>query len=821
MVPSWQKLCHPSFLLIHLTVAFTFGIGLASQLPEGQTRLSWLLTTACAAATLIASLRNNRWRHGLLLITFLATGLLHGQLHLQPNLPASHLSNFITPDQEQTCLATLMEPPRIGRERSQLLVATKELLLPDQPSKAQEMAVLPVTGLVRVTMRGPPPAPLTPGDSLLIHGRFNPPRGFHNPASFNLPAHLAREEIFLTAWVTSPQHIVALGQKTAGDPGHLLLAQRLRGRIITFINQTLPPPTAGLYRALLTGDRSGLAPETREAFQRLGIAHLLAISGLHMALLAAGCHLLFSWLVSRSEFLLLHLPVKKIVAAISLVPLLFYCLVSGLQPPAVRAFIMISLFLLAIIINGQWHTPTNISLAALIILLFNPAELSSASFQLSFAAVIGLALILPRLIAPLPAASNPWQRTRGWLITGLAVAVAASVATLPLVLFYFQRTSLVGVAATLVFEPIFCIWSLTWGLLAVPFIFIFPQLASLLLHLGAGGLSLSHSLALAWGDTPSISLWLPPPAPLLIAIYFGGLFLLCLSRRRPVQLVGLAACLLLFIPWPVSRPHDQITILDVGKGNCAVIELKSGETILVDGGGPHSPTFDVGRRVIAPYLRQQRIKELDLIIVSHGDSDHYSGIPFLLKNFPCGELWLAAPLDPDPGLQRLVAAARQQQVAISQPLPGATFPARASGKIKLLSRLHLQPELNDNEQSLVISFRSGPHSFLLPGDIGQTGERALIDDLGHHTVLVAPHHGSSSSSSPPFIAAANPDYTIFSSSAFHHNRFPAPEVTARYQEQGARMLHTGKLGAIRFTVRDEQLRPLLFHQQQQHFIPLP
>ena len=541
-----------------------------------------------------------------------------------------------------------------------------------------------------------------------------------------------------------------------------------------------------------------------------------------MALLAAGFYATISFLLKRSKSILLYLPADKITAGLTIIPLFFYCLISGFQPPAVRAFIMISVFLLAKIRDGQWHGPTNIALAALIILLINPLDIFSISFQLSFVAVIGIALILPKL-QTLFTPQHPINLLRflaNWTSGALAVSVAASLATLPLVLFYFQRTSLIGTVATLLFEPLFCIWSLGWGLLAIPAIFVWPGLAEALLSIGGIGLSMSHKLALTMGSWSWISYWSGPPSLPVIMLFYVGILTLFYGTKL-LRLAGLTACLPLFIPWPHSLNHDQITILDVGKGNCAIIELCSGKTIIVDGGGPQSPTFDIGRQVIAPYLRSQHIHHLDLVISSHADSDHYSGLFFLLKHFPTSALWVADKKNQDPGFKGLLELAENRHIPVIMPLAGSFYPKMGQKQIQLLSSLHQTNQaVDDNDQSLVISFTSGPFSFLLPGDIGAIGEQNLNQTLQPHTVVIAPHHGSAASNSETFIATASPQITIFSSSHYNKGLFPANAVVERYQKWGSTMLNTGKQGAIRFIINADILHTLSFQQDQQQFLPI-
>ena len=810
---------HSTYLVCHLSLAFIIGLTAAHYLPALNRYWLWSGCLLLAVASIAATISNLRWRSALLLALVLLFGIFRGQTALNPALAPNHIIHLTKNSEETTIVATLLRAPACNQQRCRLLLDVQAQLEPGSAHRLTNLQQRPVSGRLKLSCPAIPPD-LQPGDTILALTSLSKPRGFNNPGSYQPAAQLALDRVYVQGWLSHPDKILIFPPLANRSLLHHLRfgPERVRYRVIKFINQQLPAQQASLYRALLTGDRSGLSATSREAFVRVGIYHMLAISGLHMAMLAAGLHLVVITLLRCWPTLLLTFDHERLAAAISFVPLLLYGFVSGFQPPALRAFIMISLYLFCRWQRQSWHPLTTISLAALLILASQPLELFHPSFQLSFAAVLGIALILPRLSTIIQ--QEHGGRVRAWVLGSIAVSLAASLATLPLILFHFQRTSLIGLFTTLLFEPLLCIWSLGLGLLALPCIFIWPAMANVLLQAGAFGLQITASLVEPLAQLPWASAWHGPPGLAQIFLCYLGLLLLACAPSNSWRFAGLGLFLLLFVEVEKTGASNRLTILDVGKGNCTLIELTDGSTILVDGGGPSSTTFDIGRQVIAPFLRQHHVSKLDLVIASHADNDHYSGLPSILTNFHCGQLWL--PETNTKQFRSLLKAARDNKTKVIIPQPGSSFPPENPQGVTLLSNLHLSaPTLDDNEQSLVISVQLGAYRLLLPGDIGILGENALLANLAQHQVVVAPHHGSATSSSAAFIKAASPDYVVFSCSPYSKDLFPAKQVKNRYQQQGTRLLSTAQSGAIRFQLEDQELTVHTFDPASQTFRPLP
>lgn len=809
-----------STLLIQAVIAFAAGIAIAAS-GSSPPHFIFILIVFCLAAFF------TRRQHALslpcILLFFFCIGWQHGDFRLRPPDEPASLYRLFPGPQEAVLIGTLAESPESGSGKTRFVLEVRQVAFAPAVPASGEVALdsRPARGRIRLTLRGDLPDPAKPGDTLLVRARVSRPTRFNTPGSFDYPRYLAEKSIWATGWISSPVYIRVIAP-SAGDVSFssqlAFFPERVRHTIIEYLDSHLSPPGNALYRAILTGDRSGIPPDILENFKASGTMHLLAISGLHMGLIALGIGGIVTWLVKRSSWLLLHTPAWKITALLTLPFLFCYALIAGLQTPVLRSLIMTGVFLVAIVLDRQWHIPTNIAIAALIILIVQPADLFTASFQLSFAAVIAMAAIVPflrNLFADDPSADRDRQPPRfsgiRRIITGaFLLSLAAQAGTLPLLLLYFNRFSTVSAVSTLFIEPLLCLWALTLGLVSCPFIFIAPAVADLLLGIGAWGIVAADHLTEFFAALPFSSVWLPTPGTAEIIAYYLLLFSIPLLRRKKAArftaLAGLAGLILLPLFSLVQRQaieSDRVSFLDVGQGNCAVIELAGGYTALIDGGGPASERFNVGESVIAPFLWSRGIRRLDAIIVSHPDADHYNGLAFVVDHFKPDLLWINGDASPNKQHEALLAIARQSKTVIRVPDAGERLTSNGRAFLANLTAGHAGTGLlSENDRSLVVKLSSGEYDFLFSGDIALTAERELVERgvTGGIEVLLVPHHGSDSSSGEEFVRSMAPAYAVISAGKNKADTFPSREVVERYRESGARILNTARNGTVIFTV---------------------
>lgn len=815
------------FLLIPAAISFAAGIALSSWLNPPHILL-WIIIFICPIGTLLVRSKKKISTIGII-VFFTAAGLLH--INANHDDRPGHLVNLLDDKgQEATISGTLISSPSCSQKISRILVEADTLFKADTFSINPNSADNTIQGqgqsvrgkiLLSTAMVMPD---LSPGELLLIKCRLKEPTRYGNPGSFDYPSFLAGQDIFLTGWISSPLHLSKI--KQTASPGLFrtirFLPEKLRNKINNYLRD-LPPASGGIYRAILTGDRSGIEPAISEQFKKSGTFHLLAISGLHMGLLAAGCALLLNWLICRFPAIILRYPAWKLAAVLTIPLIIIYALVAGFQPPATRAMIMTSVFLLSLVIDRQWHPPTNIAIAAFLILWWQPQTLFSVSFQLSFAAVIAITAILPHLTNKNRATEDKYHtsKIRKWLLAGIMVSLAATAGTAPLLVYYFHRISLIGVLATLILQPLLCLWALPLGLISVPLILLWPGIAHYVLAAGSAGIDLAIYLNNLLSQLPWSEIRLTTPGPWEICCYYIALITLFLTYRKKKMLLVAIPCLIIIFTSPIiTRYHNHhrgfttVSVIDVGQGSCTLIELGDGTTVLIDGGS-RSQQFNSGEHIIAPFLWHKRIREIDHIIISHADSDHYNGLPFIIDNFKPQFLWINS-LQGQYSYKELIKQAREKGVIIKTPQAEEIILNSGENQVINMGALHLsQTDTNDNNRSLVIKLNDPAADFIFSGDIEDEGEKIL---LGGKTdmktdVLIVPHHGSATSSSKKFIQTTRPIYALISAGKHRPDIFPATEVIDRYKEAGCRIYNTARHGAITLTTENKKLNISTFLPQ--------
>lgn len=613
---------------------------------------------------------------------------------------------------------------------------------------------------------GDPPAG---GERWRFAVRLKRPYGMANPGGFDYERWLFQRRIRATGYVRDDPRNARL------PGGQLPALSGFRQRLIRAFAQLGDATGPAFVRALTVGERSAIGSAQWRVLNVTGTSHLMAISGLHISLVAG----LAFWLTRRGWSLLGRitdfLPAPRVAAAGAICAAVLYALLAGFGIPARRALLMVCVLMLALLSDRRARFARVICLAALGTLALDPLSVLAAGWWLSFLAVITIAwLAAGRYGTP--------RRLRQCVLlhAGLALCMA------PLLLLMFQQASLLAPLANLVAVPVV-------GLLVVPLALLGCLLfaldaapgirllgvAALLLELAWPLLQMLAATELAAWTRHAPPWWTLPPA-------LAGLGILCMPRGIPGRWLGGVMLLpLLLIRPPVPAAGEVwITLLDVGQGLSAVVRT-AGHTLVYDAGPRFSPDFDTGQAVVVPFLRRQGIRRLDTLVVSHGDNDHIGGVPSLLAAYPAESVFSSVP-------ERL-------------PGRGAEFCRRGRRwQWDGIGFAFLHPDSDSahsgNNASCVLRIETtNGQRLLLPGDIEQAAESQLVARQGgglRSAVLVAPHHGSATSSSPAFVAAVDPEFVIVPAAWRNRYGFPKQAVSDRYRSAGARILETGRSGAV-------------------------
>ena len=543
----------------------------------------------------------------------------------------------------------------------------------------------------------------------------------------------------------------------------------------------LRPAAAQLMRAMVLGEREE-AGELRDRFARAGLAHLLALSGLHLGVVAGALAALLAPL-GRWRGLVVAVAAAGIPVAL------------GPTPSLVRAAIMTGVAALAVAQgSGRIAPATTLAAAAAATLVARPTWLGDVGFQLSYLSLAGILAWGVPAARRLVVGRSPWH-PRAWLGGGLAVSVAAWTAGLPVVASTFGSVAPAG--------PLVNLPALPLAAVLVPAGVVKAAAGAAWPPAGALAGLVVAPLAEATLAVASIGARLPQLATPAVGPLGSALFALvtlpwaATLRRRlaPRHAVRLVAASLAAWAWlPPAGPTPELLVLDVGQGDASLVRLPGRTEVLIDGGGTPFGDYDVGAEVVVPALRALGVDAIELVVVSHPDLDHAEGLASVLRSVPVGALAYGHDAPGEPAWERLAAVARAEGVPL---LPLRRGQALAFGHARV-QVLHpgARPSGDSNDDSVVlrIDWRGRPWA-LLAGDVSERVEEDLA--VPPLPLLLAPHHGSGGSTGRALLRAASPDVVAIS---VGRNRYghPSPAVLARIAEAGATVRRTDLDGTLRF-----------------------
>ncbi|MBO6939608.1 MAG: DNA internalization-related competence protein ComEC/Rec2 [Deltaproteobacteria bacterium] len=747
-------------MLVAAACLFSLGLVLAPHLPS----LRWPAGLALGLAVLLGYVgrraRARSWAAPLVVASF-AAGLAAGPRAVERSLPRG---------------TARLE----GRVVSVRLDRDADVVV-DRGRLLESGGGLPGGARVRVEGLG-----AAPGDRVRLLVSLGPMERFHNPTPH--PDWEDGRNVDGLARLLAPPHVV--DDATLGGALHDA-RQGLRRRL----DATLPPRSAGIARALLLGDGAAVARQDRDAVQRAGLAHLLAVSGLHVALVVGafflGCR---GWLRRRGR----REPER--LAALTAIPVAFgFALMAGGAPSAWRAAGMAAIGLLAIVMRRRPRGGAVAALTVIVYALVRPEDGARPGFLLSVLATAAIVAF------PIP---------KEGLRAAAVVSARTTLATAPLVVWCFGSLPPLGVLANVVLVPVAV-------LLLVPLAFVHALLAGI----GAGAVSAPLFTTACDGLLGAAALFgagsdpIPPPSVaqgVLIALLCFGL-LAARSWRGRVALVVAGLLGLAGAEWHLrarEQPTDRlrITMLDVGQGDGALVDLPNGELLLIDAGGGRP---DPGARALVPLLHARRRHEVALAILTHPHPDHFGGLRAVHDAFPVRELWDSGQAEaetPHGPVARLLRSARRSSERVRLAASVCGRPRRfGDAELEVLWPCPgYDPGYDPNDNSIVVRLSYGERRFLFTGDVETLAERALVEsgtDLRADWLKV-PHHGSRTSSTDAFLDAVRPRLAAVSCGRLNRFGHPHPEVAARYDARGIPLYRTDTEGGLIFESDGRTIRAL-------------
>jgi competence protein ComEC len=639
-----------------------------------------------------------------------------------------------------------------------------------------------------------PQADVRPGERWSFTVRLRRPHGSFNPGGFDLEAWLFERNLRAGGYVREeppPKRLAPMvwSAGTALDRLRADLRARLQSRVG---NERF----GGVLIALVLGDQRAIGEEDWLLFNRTGISHLVSISGLHITMVSALVALLAGALWRRSPRTLAIAPAQTAAAIAAVIVAFAYCLLAGWGVPAQRTFFMLLTVAVAACLRVGTRPSTTLALAAFVVCLLDPWAGIAPGFWLSFGAVAAILFTV---------AGRPQLDRRGWrarLREAGRIQLAVTVALVPLTAALFQQVSVVSVVANVVAIPVVSLLVTPLALIAGLFVVLPGPLGSLAvpcLAFAHALLALLHALLTVLGAPAWASMPVPAAPVWTLVLAMAGVAWMLAPPGWPVRWAG-AVWLLPMALWPPERPSEGelwVSALDVGQGTAVLVESAT-HSVLYDTGPRFSGVADAGGRIVAPYLRWRGIDAIDLMVVSHLDSDHSGGAASILRMARVAAVMSSIPathaaLRGASSVQRCEAGQRVDLGALRIDV------------LRPLAADYEQLRLASNAASCVLRVALGQHRLLLTGDLPAREEAELVAREGDLKVqwISVPHHGSRSSSSDAFLDASRPAWA--SVQAGYRNRFghPDAEVIGRYLARGVHVVRSDDSGMTQWRFRTD------------------
>ncbi|MBI4220035.1 MAG: DNA internalization-related competence protein ComEC/Rec2 [Chloroflexi bacterium] len=798
-------------ILAGLALAFLAGVAAALHLPPGSSLNGTILALGTCAVVCALLLVPKR------LLTMVAAVLGLFVLGIvrasDADTAATRVPDAVQRERQIIFEGELTAPPRPYGELLLLTIRADKILsnetpaiLPgvtDEESGQQAPVSSPKFSVLAVDLAGASdagraPAEFRPGDRYRVSGRLTPVAAIAGAASDSVA-------------VVRAGKISLIEPAPGGTFRHVL--EQTRSSVGRAIERSAPEPAAGLMRAMITGERSGMGPALREAFRRSGTTHVLAISGMNIAIVAAGAVVIAAWAVGRRHQLYLILPAMAVW---------IYAGLAGFLPPVTRAAVMATVYLAGKAMGKQRSIAPSLALAAAVMVAIDPNALADVSFQLSFLAVLGIALIYPRMEAALETwlAGAPGPERTDWMASialavskGVALSLAAISLTAPVILLQFGAISIWGAPATLLQLPVLSVLIVSsmaaglagWAWEPLGQLVAWPGWLASEYVIGTARFFASLPGGLADSDA-TLLLFAVAYYGTVIALLSGrtigwlGSFRARLFKRMPVGTAQIAArslsralssrlliaCLLLVaaVMWigALSLPDGQlrVTFFETSGGDSILVRTPDGRQLLIDGGDSTlGAVRALGSRM--PFWD----RSLDMVVLSHPHADHARGLLAVLDRYRVDAIldapatyesdvyqeWLSRS-GAEPDCDRILAA------------PGTVITLDGGVFLEVLAPpVGIEAE-DPNDRSVVLLLSYGDRAFLFTGDSSALAERWMLDSGANvrADVLKVAHQGSQTSSSDAFLAAVSPTIAIVPASLGNKYGHPHAEAMARIHQ---------------------------------------
>ncbi len=716
----------------------------------------------------------------LLFLTIFLIGIFNYNLNSNP-IGVNHIANFVE-DKKLTIVCTVIDKEYyLNQDKISFKVKVSQIERGDYSTKIQGLI------LVNTYLED---CPYEYGDVLKIKGKLEKPTAQKNFGEFDYELYLAREKIFTYINIWQEKDIQKIGE----DDSNTLVSFSIsaRNKIIEITRQTLPTPYSYLLIGMLLGEKGFIPPDLKEAFTDAGIMHVLAVSGLHVGIIAMALLALLS---------ILRLP-KKLKLLILILILIMYASITGFRPSVLRATIMFIILIGGKLINRSRNLNISLFFAAFVILLLNPLILYDAGFLLSFIVTFSIINLSPIL-------QGLFSKIVVWIKNSLAVSTAAWIGIFPLSAYFFSKVSIISIISNIFIIPLTGI-AVILGFVTFFIRMMSISLAGIVANINYLVLNLITLIAKSFSSLPFAFIYVAQPSIMVIILYYLSVFLiieifykktLSPKIKKRATLVILSVTLLIIIV-QVFYPADNLKVnfINVGEGDCILIEAPNKINILIDGGGTPQSDFDVGSKIVIPYLRRKGINEIDLLILTHPHLDHLEGLLPVLKEFKVDMVLDSGLLCDSSEYKKFISLILEKGISYHKAKAGDNFIFSNNLEIFLLNPLYYSvfyEESDFNNASIVVKLFYKNADFLFTGDIEEAAEKKLLvwQNILQSDILKVGHHGSSTSTNLEFLDKVNPNIAVITVGKNHFGH-PSQKIIERLEDKNIQIYRTDEDGTV-------------------------
>lgn len=611
----------------------------------------------------------------------------------------------------------------------------------------------------------------------------------HNPGNYDQSLYYAKEEIYGAIWC---EEVLEIKGETS-EIKEALYQLKLKWK--KMLIETVGEENGEILSAMLLGEKSEMDAEVKELYQKNGIGHVLAISGLHISFIGLGIYRIIR-----------KTGIPYLLSGIfAIVILSLYAAMIGFSTSVFRAYVMLLVKIGADMSGRVYDMLTALMLSAALTIGYQPLYLTDAGFYMSYGAILGILVIMP-------AFQKSFLGKKKWL-SACSSGICVNIALFPIQLWYYFEFPLYSVMLNMIVIPLMSVL-LGAGMIGSGIYMVWKPLGQLCLKICHLILvfykaisEMGIKLPFARVVTGQPEIWEVVLYYMILAVILTGI---CKKLRRQILLFVTGIFLLVYRP----TGSLQVTMLDVGQGDGIFVKGPTGTTYFIDGGS--SDVEELGKYRIEPYLKSQGAGTLDYVFISHGDIDHYSGIKEMLGRQEVGihirNLVLPENYKQDEALLELASLARQEGTAVK------VIKAGVSLKEKEFTVTCLQPDsasasLSGNAGSMVLELDYGEFEMLCTGDAEAAGEELLIKNVQgkNYDVLKVAHHGSRNSTSEAFLKTIDAEIAWISAGAENSYGHPHEETLQRLMEYGCNIYETSESGAIHLKTDGKDMSITVFH----------